>query len=91
MFRHTFDIEYNLGKTIPSAGELLDTVNETMYGFGFPENIMAITTQTLSFTSNRELIDKELDLLREIVTKHFKDATITEETVNVKGPKNADM
>ena len=46
----------NLGKVFSSVGEMVDSVNETMHGFGFPEE-MSVRSQILT---NRLTVEREL-------------------------------
>jgi len=67
-------ITCNLGKVFSSVGEIVDSVNETMHGFGFPEK-MSLRSEivTMKFTVHRELTMEEKLKVRQSIQEVYQE------------------
>lgn len=73
--KYTFQVEANIGNVIPSVGKVLDSVNETMRGFGFNEGKLTARTVISSGTITviRKLSRAELLKMREVIEETCKE------------------
>lgn len=74
-YTYRFPVTANLGKLIPSVGAMMDSVNETMRGFGFNEKAsLRSEVMELVFTCNACLPLASLDAARSMIqaTLHAK-------------------
>ena len=86
--KYKFIFSLDVGKLIPQAGKIIDSVNETMHSFGFPETLcvrsealefIAETEKELTVTERNKLIQTILDNLKN--SEKFKSWNIRFERI----------
>lgn len=62
LYQASFDID--VGAAIPSVGEVLTSVNNTMHSFGFPEKLCLMSNaKIMDITSDRPLLTAEIEII----------------------------
>lgn len=62
LYQASFDID--VGAAIPSVGDVLTSVNNTMHSFGFHEKLCLMSNaKILDITSERPLLAEEIEII----------------------------
>jgi hypothetical protein len=67
-------MKYLIKTKVWLKNDILDSVNETMQGFGFDEKARLIHTRNLILTVERELTEEEKSKIIEVMQNEFKES-----------------
>ena len=80
--KYTFDITADLGKVLPSVGELTNSINSTMNGFGFPEKL-SIRSKIMSgsIEVDKPMTKEEIGIAISIIKKNLGESELLQKYV----------
>lgn len=76
MSRVTYDIRFELSleRILPSLGQVVDTANDFMHGFGFPEKLTVRSEPfVMTLTVERPLDEQETEAIAKIIATGLRE------------------